>query len=188
MVSVMESSIASERLDLRAFADEDAIERHEIFSDPETHTIGEGPVTDLAVTQDWIRRRRFRTLEHGVVWYALRVRGDNRIIGSAGLFMGRTDPHPEFGFEVRRSLQGQGFGREAATVVVAEAHRAGFSEVWATVREWNQPSLRVLSKIGFERDRIANDNGPLVYLRHYDARPPVTHEPQTLHACEDFSR
>ncbi|MFT4166173.1 MAG: GNAT family N-acetyltransferase [Microlunatus sp.] len=107
-----------------------------------------------------------RAEEYGIVWYALRVRGEDRIIGNAGLFMGRTNPHPEFGFEIRRSLQGQGYGREAATAVVAEAHRAGFGEVWATVRAWNQPPLCVLSQVGFERDRVKEDNGPLICLRH----------------------
>lgn len=163
----MRSSIASERLDLRVLTDEDAIELHEIFSDPETHTIGDGPITDLAATKEWIRRRQLRAAEHGIVWYALRILGSREIIGNAGLFMGRTDPYPEFGFEIRRALQNRGYGREAAAAVLAEAHRAGFGQVWATVREWNLPSLQVLARVGFERVRVVDDNGPLVYLRRF---------------------
>lgn len=162
----MRASLASNRLDFREFTDADATELHEIFSDPDTHTIGDGPINDLSVTLDWIRGRRLRFAEHGVVWYAVHVRGYARLAGSAGLFMGRTNPHPEFGFEIRHPLQGRGYGREAAAAVLAEAHRAGFSEVWATVRDWNNASLRVLRSIGFEQDRIEDENGPLIYLRH----------------------
>lgn len=165
------TSLASDRLNFRGFTDADATELHEIFSNPKTHTIGDGPINDLALTRDWIARRRLRFAEHGVAWYAVHARGHARLAGSAGLFMGRTDPHPEFGFEIRHALQGLGYGREAAAAVLAEAHRAGFSEVWATVREWNIASLRVLRRLGFEQDRIVDQNGPLIYLRHEDGGP-----------------
>ena len=162
----MRTSLKSDRLGLRAFTDADAADLHEIFSDPKTHTIGDGPVNDLAVTTDWIRRRQLRFAEHGVVWYAVHVRGHTQLAGSAGLFMGRTNPHPEFGFEIRHALQGRGYGREAAAAVLAEAHRAGFKHVWATVRDWNSASLHILRGLGFEQDRIEDQNGPLVYLKH----------------------
>jgi RimJ/RimL family protein N-acetyltransferase len=40
--------ITTGRLELRPFRDQDAAELQEIFSDPETRTIGEGPFTSLA--------------------------------------------------------------------------------------------------------------------------------------------
>ncbi|WP_175559049.1 GNAT family N-acetyltransferase [Sanguibacter gelidistatuariae] len=59
----------------------------------------------------------------------------------------------------------EGFGREAAGAVVAAASRAGFEQVWATVREWNEASLRALEALGFERERVEGDErGPLVFL------------------------
>lgn len=161
----MRALLTSDRLAFREFADADAIQLHEIFSDP-TRTIGDGPINDLAVTRDWIRRRRLRLAEHGVVWYAVHVRGCAGLAGSAGLFMGRTNPHPEFGFDIRHPLQGRGYGHEAAATVLAEAHRAGFGEVWSTVRDGNDVSLRVLRRTGFDQDRIEDENGPLIYLRH----------------------
>ena len=84
--------------------------------------------------------------------------------------MGRTGPHPEIGFEVRHADQGQGYGSIAAAAVVAEAHRAGFPEVWATVRGWNVASLHALARVGFVQDRIENDDrGDLVFLLHRSA-------------------
>ena len=65
--------ITTDRLELRPFRDEDAAELHEIFSDPETHTIGDGPLTCLAQTAAWISRAETER-EHGLLWYAVRAR------------------------------------------------------------------------------------------------------------------
>jgi RimJ/RimL family protein N-acetyltransferase len=89
------------------------------------------------------------------------------MIGNAGIFMGRTDPHPELGFEIQKAWQCQGYGRAAARAVVEEAHRAGFAEIWATVRQRNIGSLRALDVIGFRRDHVERDDrGELIYLHH----------------------
>jgi ribosomal-protein-alanine N-acetyltransferase len=162
----MADSLRAGSLRLDVFTREDLLELHAIFSDPETHVIGEGPVGSIEETRDWLERRDLRRKEHGVTWYAVRD-GGGRLIGNAGLFMGRTAPHPELGFEIRRSEQNRGYGRTAAAAVVGEAHRAGFGEVWATVRDWNVSSLRALSVVGFERERVEmDDRGGLIYLRH----------------------
>lgn len=162
----MADELAAGSLRLRAFGSGDLHELHAIFSDPSTHTIGDGPVRDLEVTRQWLGRRDERRAEYGVTWYAVRDAAD-QMIGNAGLFMGRTNPHPEFGFEIRHADQGHGYGTAAARVVIAEAHRIGFSEVWATVRAWNAASLIVLGRIGFIADRTEQDaRGSLIYLRH----------------------
>jgi RimJ/RimL family protein N-acetyltransferase len=164
-MSVMADTLQAARLDLRVFKDSDAKELHEIFSDPATHTIGDGAIADMDFTRDWIRHRHQRHHEYGVAWYSVRLVGAGTMVGNAGLFMGRTEPHPELGFEIRRDYQRLGFGREAASTVLAEAFRAGFEEVWATVRDWNEPSLHALHSLGFERERVeADERGRLVYL------------------------
>ena len=128
----MAPRLVTTRLLLREFTDHDADELHSIFSDPLTHTIGEGPVTDLEVTREWIRNRRTRATEFGVVWY-----------------------------------QRRGYGREAASAVIEEAHLSEFVQVWGTVRSWNAASLAALTAVGFTRDRVvADDRGDLVYLVH----------------------
>ncbi|PZF09952.1 hypothetical protein DEJ25_13280 [Curtobacterium sp. MCPF17_011] len=71
------------------------------------------------------------------------------MIGAGGFLIGRTGLEPEFCFEIDRRFQRRGHGKAVATAVVAEAHRAGFARVWATVRTWNVPSLRALADAGF---------------------------------------
>jgi ribosomal-protein-alanine N-acetyltransferase len=90
--------IVTSRLELRPFRLEDAAELHEIFSDPETHTIGEGPFASLAQTAAWISRRAETQREHGLLWYAARDGAGGRIVGNCGLFAGRTgSAEPEIG-------------------------------------------------------------------------------------------
>lgn len=164
-MSEMASRLTTARVDLRAFQDDDVDGLHAIFSDPNTHVIGDGPVDDISFTREWIRRRHQRRVEHGVVWYAVRLRGEAAVIGTAGLFMGRTEPFPELGFEIHSDQQGIGLGREAAAAVVAEGRRAGFVQIWATVREWNEPSLRALLAVGFGWSRVEHDErGALIFL------------------------
>lgn len=161
--------ITTGRLELRPFRDEDAAELHEIFSDPATHTIGDGPLTSLARTAAWISRRAETEREHGLLWYAVRARADGRMLGNCGLFTGRTgSAEPEIGYEIRRSCQGQGLATEAAAAVLDDALASGISRVWATIRPHNTASLRVAAKIGMTPQHARPDSrGPLIYL----ARP-----------------
>lgn len=163
----MVDALSAGQLRLRALTVEDATELHQlIFSDPATHTIGTGPFTEITQTREWLTRRESRRKRHGVTWYSARADTDS-LIGIAGLSYGRTGTEPEFGFEIRHEFQRQGHGGSLATTVVAEAHRAGFARVWATVRPHNAASLRVLARVGFIQDRVGSDDrGDLVYLLH----------------------
>ena len=158
--------ITTGRLELRPFRDEDAAELHEIFSDPETHTIGEGPFTSLAQTTAWISRRGEAERQHGLLWYAVRDRADGRMLGNCGLFPGRTGiAEPEIGYEIRRSCQGHGLATEAAAAVLNDALTSGIGRVWATIRPHNTASLRVAAKIGMTPQYTRPDSrGPLIYL------------------------
>lgn len=153
-------------LQLRVLTLDDTEDLHTIFSDPETHTKSGGPYTGIQMTREWLVRRQQRRDQHGVTWYGVRLPA-GRFIGATGLSFGRTGTEPEFGFEIDHRFQRQGHGKAVASAVVAEAHRAGFARVWATVRPWNEPSLRALARVGFAHDHIGSDErGDLVYLIH----------------------
>jgi len=161
--------IVTGRLQLRPFRPEDAAALHEIFSDPQTHTIGDGPFTSPAQTAAWIDRRGETARQFGLLWYAVRDRVTGRLVGNCGLFAGRTgSEEPEIGYEIRRPDQGQGLASEAAGAVLEDALAGGIGRVWATIRPHNAASLRVAAKIGMTHQYIADDSrGPLIYL----ARP-----------------
>ena len=65
---------------------------------------------------------------------------------------------PELAYELLREAHGSGYATEAAEAVVAWADAAGYSRLWATVRDWNTASRRVLDKLGFrETGEIEHD-------------------------------
>lgn len=89
------------------------------------------------------------------------------LIGNSGLFIGRTGDEPEFGFEIAADHQGRGYGTAAARAVVEEAHRAGFSRLWATVRPANIASMTAVRRVGFREHHTEHDHkGELAYLIH----------------------
>ena len=82
------------------------------------------------------------------------------VIGYCGLvFQGNGAPdEPELAFELLRAAHGCGYATEAGGAVVAWASEAGYGRVWATVRDWNAASRRVLEKLGFrETDHVEHD-------------------------------
>lgn len=73
------------------------------------------------------------------------------MIGYCGLlpFGDRGDAEPERTFDFLRRSWGRGVATEASWAVVDRAQASGYVRLWATVREWNTASRRVLAKPGF---------------------------------------
>ena len=73
------------------------------------------------------------------------------VIGYCGLIdSGRgVEGEPELAFELLRRVWRQGYATEASLAVLNWARSAGYGRLWATVRDWNTASRRVLAKAGF---------------------------------------
>ncbi len=109
---------------------------------------------------------------HGVVPSVVVRKSDGEVLGYCGLVIGRsTVEEPELAYELFERFHGCGYATEAAVAVVAAASRTGRTRLWSTVRAWNTPSLRVLDKLGFRRDRSTwDDRGEIVWnVRELDA-------------------
>lgn len=81
-------------------------------------------------------------------------------VGYCGLVPNSVDAgaEPELAFEFLRSVWGHGYATEAARAVIGFARDAGRVRLWATVRDWNAASRRVLAKVGFvETGRVEAD-------------------------------
>ena len=82
------------------------------------------------------------------------------VIGYCGLmFNGNGAPNePELAYELLRAAHGCGYATEASLAVVTWVSEAGYARLWATVRDWNVASRRVLEKLGFrETGAVARD-------------------------------
>lgn len=105
-----------------------------------------------------IARQQAALESTGICLYVIRV--EDEFAGYCGVVVGRsTLDEPEIGYELLQRFHGRGYATEAARAVVAAVARTGRHRLWATVRDWNAASLRVLTKIGFTgTDRTTVDD------------------------------
>ena len=104
--------------------------------------------------------------ESGPGILAVERKGTADVIGYWGLvFHGNGSPHElELAYELLRAAHGCGYATEAGRAVVTWVSEAGYQRLWATVRDWNAESRRVLDKLGFretgqvERDAVYGDS------------------------------
>jgi RimJ/RimL family protein N-acetyltransferase len=155
------SELATARLSLRLREPHDAPWFLELLGEHE-----DGPRPTLAQVEQSLTNENLRAHQTGIGLLTIRRRAEGDAIGYCGLVVGRASlDEPELAYELLRRAHGHGYATEAAGAVLAAAFATGRRRIWATVRPWNAPSLRVLDKLEFRRDRIeADDRGDVLYL------------------------
>ncbi|MVA76741.1 GNAT family N-acetyltransferase [Auraticoccus sp. F435] len=147
------------RLVLRPWRVEEAVVQRQLWleRDPRVpphrrvDAAGRPTVADL---EEWIRTHPPGST--GLL--ALERKADGEVVGYCGLVEGTCEGEPELAYELLRRFWGRGYATEAAEAVLEWARSSGYRRVWATVREWNTASRRVLAKLGFvETDRVQPD-------------------------------
>ena len=143
------------RLLLRPWRVPEAVVLHDLWTerDPrvpphrQIDADGHPTATDL---EDWIRTNQPSSI--GLLAVERRVGRD--VIGYCGLIDGArgSDGEPELAFELLRRFWHQGYATEASLAVLDWARSSGYERLWATVREWNTASRRVLAKVGFTEE------------------------------------
>lgn len=156
----MSFHLETERLILRPFAESDADELRALHSER-----GKGTPT-VEHTRTLIAELLTATATTGIAPLPIQRRDEGDFIGYCGLIIGRsTLEEPEIAYELFQRAHGRGYVTEAAGAVLDAATATGRKRLWSTVRAWNTPSLRVLEKLGFERDHVStDDSGELVWL------------------------
>lgn len=107
--------------------------------------------------EERIRTSQSSSVGRSVGLLAAERKDTQDVIGYCGLIdTGRgSEQEPELAFELLRRAWGQGYATEASLAVLDWARRSGYRRLWATVREWNTASRRVLDKLGFtETERV----------------------------------
>ncbi len=148
------------RLALRPWAESDAVHHRALAGER-----GEG-LPSLESSQEVAAKQIATPAQNGFGLYAVDHPDEGGFIGYCGLIVGRSSlEEPEIAYELFRRTHGRGYATEAATAVLAAAIETGRHRLWATVRDWNAPSFRVLEKLGFGRDHVTTDEqGELVWL------------------------
>lgn len=109
--------------------------------------------------EEWIRAHQ-PTSTIGLL--AVERKTGQDVIGSCGLMDSEVaaQDEPEMAFELLQRAWGQGYATEASIAVLDWATSSGYRRLWATVREWNTASRRLLEKLGFvETGHVEPDDG-----------------------------
>jgi ribosomal-protein-alanine N-acetyltransferase len=97
--------------------------------------------------EEWIRSNQ----PSSVGLLAAQRKDTQDVIGYCGLInsSGGSEGEPELAFELLHRVWNRGYAAEASSAVLNWARQCGYLRLWATVREWNTASRRVLQKVGF---------------------------------------
>lgn len=157
-----ETVLDTDRLLLRRWRVSDAAIQRRLWAerDPRVPAHRQIDVDGRPTVQDLEERIRAGGDAHSLGLLAAQRKASGDVIGYCGLIANTHGPEdePELAFELLRSTWGQGYATEASWAVLDWAQAWGHRRLWATVRDWNTASRRVLAKLGFmETDRVEPD-------------------------------
>ena len=155
------TSLQTERLRLRQWSPSDAEEYRGLWAERDPRALrridanGHPTVDEI---RGWLVDNPLAAAA-GLGLLPIELRETGEFIGYAGLTVGQASyDEPELAYELAQRAHGHGYATEAARAIVDAAARTGRRRLWATVREWNAPSFRVLEKLGFTRSgRVSED-------------------------------
>ncbi|QQM22700.1 GNAT family N-acetyltransferase [Rhodococcus sp. P-2] len=153
-------SLETDRLILRARRVSDAAVLRELWTErdprvPPRRQIDSDGRPTIEDIEDQIRSS---SRELNLLTVERKVFGD--VIGYCGLIdtVRGSDGEPELAFEFLRRTWSQGYATEASWAVLHWAQSSGYRRLWATVRDWNGASRRVMAKLEFvETARVEAD-------------------------------
>lgn len=155
------SHLGTDRLSLRPWAHSDVDDLRALVAERGNGT------PSVAETRERIAAHLATTEQTGIALLPVCRRLEGDFIGYCGLTTGRASlDEPEIAYELFQRAHGRGYATEAARAVLDAATATGRSRLWSTVGAWNTRSLRVLEKLGFERDHVTtkDDGDEVVWL------------------------
>ena len=158
--------LLTDRLRLRQWVDADRAPFAALNADPEVMRYFPAPL-DEGESNALVDRIARHISEHTFGLWAVETRDRQRFIGFVGLASATFDapfnPSTEVGWRLARQAWGQGFATEAATAAIADGFdRLGLDEIVSFTAEINQPSRRVMERLGMQRDPTEDFDHPNV--------------------------
>ena len=148
--------VASGRLELRPFHDDDVDDVQRFQSDPRVLPFIPWVVRTRQETRQWLAKVSGSVVaqegDHGT--WAIERTEDRRVIGSVNLSWTSSEHgQAEFGFVLATDTQGCGYASEATTLLLDAAFPAlSLHRAYARVDARNEPSLRMLRRLGLRQE------------------------------------
>lgn len=152
--------LTTARLVLRDWRDDDLPAFRALNADAEVMRFFPSPLS--ADESDAMAGRvRAHLSREGFGFWAVSPAGSTEFLGMVGLlrvpFVAAFTPAVEVGWRLQQSAWGQGFATEAARAAVAFGFTAlGLRELVSFTVPANEPSRRVMTKLGFHRDEAGD--------------------------------
>lgn len=148
--------LATERLDLRWLAAEDAEFILALTNDPDwLRYIGDRGIRTVDDAREYIATgpaAMYARLGFGL--YAVELRESRAPIGICGLIRRDWLEAVDVGFAFLPRFRGMGYAREAAAATLEHARTLGFDRVQAIVSPDNGDSIQLLTKLGMKLERM----------------------------------
>ena len=103
--------------------------------------------------------------EYGFGLYLVELLSNAKAIGICGLIKRDTLPDADIGFAFLSDYNGKGYALESASAIVSHAiNTLGIDKILAITTIDNQPSIKLLNKLGFVFDKNIKDNDKVLNL------------------------
>ena len=152
----MVTALRTARLMLREWRDEDVAAFAAMSADPVVMRYLV-PFADQAAMDAWVTTARAHWLDHGFGQWVVELPGKASFIGVVGLsnlrFALPFVPAVEVAWRLARGYWGMGYACEASRVAIDDGFgRLGLGEIVTFTVPANQPSRRVMAKLGMTHD------------------------------------
>lgn len=166
----MSTIIQTERLILRLWKPEDVQPYYEINQDLEVVRYLRGPLT-MEQVQDFIVAANAHYDRHGYTVWAVELKETGELIGFIGLnyvdWKALFTPAVEIAWRLGSQFWGSGYATEGARAVLEYGFMVlGLKKIVAFTVPANVRSIRVMEKIGLQRDKNGDFNHPKLSLDH----------------------
>ncbi|MEK7830054.1 MAG: GNAT family N-acetyltransferase [Acidobacteriota bacterium] len=160
-------TLETERLRLRRLSVEDAGFILRLLNDPAfILNIGDKGVRTLNDACSYIVNGPIASYQKfGFGLWLVETKDSAEPVGICGLLKRDTLEDIDIGYALLPEFSGKGYAVESASGVMDYAKTLGFSRVVAIVNPDNEPSIRVLEKIGFEFERMIRMSEDAAELR-----------------------
>ena len=162
--------LETQRLRIRPFTREDAAFMLALLNDPGwIANIGDRGVRTVDAARDYIQTRMIAMYQRvGYGMWVVELKSTGEAIGTSGLVKRDSLEHTDIGFGFLEGHRGQGYALEAARATLDYAlHPLALGKIVAIVSQGNQPSIRLLEKIGLRRAgniTLPGDDEALAYF------------------------
>ncbi len=166
----MLNTIETDRLILREWQDQDINAFVQINQDPLVLEFLPSALSKQEVI-DWIKRINQHIHDHGFGLWAATLKSSGECIGYVGLnvpnFCAHFTPCVEIGWRLASNYWGYGYATEAAKAVLDVAFtQLKLKEIVAFTVSANKRSIRIMEKIGMQRNPADDFNHPRLPLDH----------------------